>query len=447
MSFTSFRSWLAELENQGLLKHVHKSVDLKHELAALGKKADGKYALQFDSVGNMGIPVVTGIANTRELFAHAMGVPCSDVAKHFAEAQANPVECVLVNSDTAPVKEIITHQVDLGTLPIPIHHEKDGGPFITAGILVAKDPKTGTRNVSIHRLQVLGPNRLGILILPRHLFHFFRAAEEAGRPLDIAIAIGVDPLVLLASQALVPLGYDEFTIAGALYGKPLELVKCETVDIEVPAHAEIVLEGRLLPGIREMEGPFGEYPKYYGPASPKPVIELTAMTSRREPIYHTIVPATMEHLLLGAIPREGGLLQIVKNTVPTVAGVHLTPGGTCRYHAVISIDKQNEGEAKNAIFAALGSSQEVKHVVVVDRDVNIFDPVDVEWAVATRCQAGRDVFIVPRASGNKLDPSSDDGISDKMGIDATVPLNAEEGRFEKIRIPGEGEINLEDYIK
>jgi 2,5-furandicarboxylate decarboxylase 1 len=295
-------------------------------------------------------------------------------------------------------------------------------------------------------LHVLGPNRLGILILPRHLNHFFRAAEAAGRPLEVAIAIGLDPILLLASQAIAPLGFDEYTIASALYDKPLELVKGDTVDIEVPAQAEIVLEGRLLPGVREIEGPFGEYPKYYGPASPKPVIELTAMTTRRNPIFQTIVAATMEHLLLGAIPRECGMLQVIRNAVPNVRAVHLTPGGTCRYHTVVSLDKQNEGEARNVMFAAFSSSQEIKRVVVVDKDVDIFDPIDVEWAMATRFQAGRDAVIVERALGNKLDPSSSDGLSDKLGIDATVPLDAPPGRFERIRIPGEDKIKLTEYI-
>ncbi|WP_434075858.1 UbiD family decarboxylase [Moorella naiadis (nom. illeg.)] len=446
MTCFSLRQWLSVLEQNGCLRHVQKEVDLHYELAAIGKKVAGRYALQFNKIRNASIPVVTGIAGTRDLLAMAMGVRREQIVEHFAWAQANPMECVLVEARTAPVKEKISNDVDLQVLPIPVHHEKDGGPYITAGVLIAKDPCTGVRNISIHRLQVLGPNRLGILILPRHLSYFFRVAEAEGKPLEIAIAIGLDPLLLLASQALTPLGYDEFTIAGALYGRPLELVKCETVDLEVPAQAEIVLEGRLLPGVREIEGPFGEYPKYYGPASPKPVIELTAMTSRRDPIFQTIVPATKEHLLLGAIPREASLLQIVKNTVPNVLSVHLTPGGACRYHAIISIDKQNEGEAKNAIFAAFSSSQEIKHVVVVDKDVDIFNPEDVEWAIATRCQAGRDVFIVERALGNKLDPSSDNGLSDKMGIDATVPLDAEPGRFERIRIPGEEAIRLEDYL-
>lgn len=445
MICTSLRDWLTLLEQEKILKTVTKQVDLKHELAAIGKKADGKYALKFVNTGGS-MPVVTSFGGSRALLAKAMGVEVHQVAEHFAQAQENPMKCVLVDKSNAPVKEFVTFDVDLSKLPIPIHHEKDSGAYITAALLIAKDPETGARNVSIHRLQVSGANRLGILILPRHLYNFYQKAEAENKPLEIALAIGVDPILLLASQALAPLGFDEFTIASRLYGKPLELVKCETVDLEVPAQAEIVLEGRLLPSVREMEGPFGEYPKYYGPASLKSVIELTAMTSRKNPIYHTIVPATMEHCLLGAIPREGGMLQLIRNTVPTTLGVHLTAGGTCRYHAVIKIDKKSEGEAKNAIFAALSSSHEIKHVVVVDKDVDIFNMEDVEWAIATRSQAGRDVFIVERAAGNKLDPSTDDGVCDKMGIDATVPLDAPAGRFERIRIPGEDQLDLAEYI-
>lgn len=446
MICTSLREWLAFLEHENYLKTVSKKVNLIHELAALGKKADGRYALKFTNTGHE-IPVVTGFAGNRALMAKAMGVEVEKAAEHFAWAQVNPMECTIIARAEAPVKQFVTLDVDLKKLPIPVHHEKDNGAYITAALLIAKDPETGERNVAIHRLQVSGKNRLGILILPRHLAHFYQKAEARGEALEIALAIGVDPILLLASQALAPLGFDEFTIASRLYGKPVELVRCETVDLEVPAHAEIILEGKLLPGVREVEGPFGEYPKYYGPASLKPVIELTAMTTRENPVYHTIVPATMEHCLLGAIPREGGMLQIIRNTVPATLGVHLTPGGTCRYHVVIKIDKKHEGEAKNAMFAAFGTSHEVKHVVVVDKDVDIFHMEDVEWAIATRSQAGRDVMIVERAAGNLLDPSTDEGIGDKMGIDATVPLHAPPERFERVRIPGEAKLRLEDYIE
>ena len=441
------REWLDTLAQQDLLKVVNRRVNLHYELPAVAKKADGRWAVRFNHPEDFKMPVVAGFASSRLLLAQAMGVPVERASEHFARAQANPAACEMVDAKSAPVKQVISSKVNLAELPIPVHHEKDGGRYITAGVLVSRDPNTRTRNVSIHRLQVLGPDRLGILILPRHLNAFYRVAEQANKPLEVAIAIGVDPILLLSSQALAPLGFDEFTIASALYGKPLQLVKCESVDQEVPAQAEIVLEGRILPGVREVEGPFGEYPKYYGPALPRPVIELTAITTRQDPIYHTIVPASMEHMLLGAVSREGGMLQVIRGAVPSAVAVHLTPGGGCRYHAVVSIDKKHEGEGKNAMLAAFSSSQEIKRVVVVDKDVDIFDPVEVEWAIATRFQAGRDLTIITRALGNKLDPSSDDGISDKMGIDATVPLGADPFRFERIRIPGESEIDLKSYFE
>lgn len=448
MSFKSMREWMSILEGLGKLKHVEKEVSTEYEIAAVGKKACGEYAIVFDKPKGSDIPVVTGLTGSREFFSKALNVPIPELAPLFARAQANPMECKIIEKNLAPVKEVIIEDVDLTKLPIPVHHEKDSGPYITAGVLVAKNPETGEKNVSIHRLQVTDKNHLGILILPRHLMHFHRIAEKKNEPLEIAIVIGCDPITMLSSQALTPLGQDEFCIASALYGEPMELVKCETVDIEVPAHAEIVFEGKILPNVRQPEGPFGEYPKYYGPRSNREHIELTCMTTRKNPIFQTIVPATDEHLLLGGIPREGGILQLVKNAVPTTSAVHLTPGGTGRYHLVIQMDKKNEGEAKNAMFAAFGSSQEIKHVVVVDRDVDIFDPIEVNWAIATRCQADRDVFIVSGACGNKLDPSTKDGLSAKMGIDATVPMEYKDtGKFHRIQIPGEKEVELDNYIK
>jgi len=446
MKYKSMREWMGLLDAKGRLKHIQREVSTEFEIAAVGKKACGKYAVVFDNVKNSKIPVVTGLTGSREFFSYALEVPVDALASHFEQAQANPQDCVLIGKDKAPVKEKITMDVDLYSLPIPVHHEKDSAPYITAGVVVAKNPETGEKNVSIHRLQVTDKNHLGILMLPRHLMHFQRMVEKKNEPLDIAIVIGLDPIVMLSSQALTPLGQDEFRIASALYGEPMELVKCETVDLEIPAHAEIVLEGRILPNVRKPEGPFGEYPKYYGPREAREYIELTCMTSRKSPMFQTIVPATDEHLLLGAIPREGGILQIVRHAVPTVSSVHLTPGGTGRYHLVIQMEKKNEGEAKNAMCAAFGSSQEVKHIVVVDKDVDIFNPLEVSWAIATRCQAARDVMIISGACGNKLDPSTDHGLSDKMGIDATVPLGEPKEKFEKIRIPNEESIRLEDYV-
>lgn len=444
MSINSLRSWLHLLKQEGILQYVNREVDRRYELAAVSKKADGLYTLQFNNVSGANIPVVTNIAHSRQLLALALGVRIGQLAEHFARAQAHPGKCIMISSGQAPVKNMILSP-DLSSLPIVVHHEKDGGAFITAGLVIAKDPETGIRNVSIHRLQMFSPRHLGILMLPRNLRQIYQKAEAMNAPLDIAVVIGVDPIPLLASQAQVPLGYDELAVAAALYGEPLPLVKCETVNLEVPAHAEIILEGRMLPHVRHMEGPFGEFPKTYTPPYPKPMIELTAMTTRHNPMYHTIVPASNEHFLIGGIPREGGLLETMRKTVSNVRKVRFTQGGTNRFHAIVSIDKKSEDEPKNAIIAAINSSQDIKHIVIVDQDINIFNSQDVEWAIATRTQAGRDVIVACDLPGNLLDPSARNSISDKMGIDATVPLGQYE-RFAKIRIPGEENIRLDEYL-
>jgi 2,5-furandicarboxylate decarboxylase 1 len=258
--------------------------------------------------------------------------------------------------------------------------------------------------------------------------------------------IGIDPVTMLASQASTVFGVDELEIASALREEPLPLVRCETVDIDVPAHAEIVIEAKILPHEREPEGPFGEFPKYYGQRSDKEVVQVSAITHRNDPIFHTIIPAGYEHLLLGGIPREASLFETVRQTVPTVRAVHMTPGGTCRYHAVISIKKDAGGQGKNAVFAALANSFDIKHVFVVDEEVDIFEPEEVEWALATRFQAEHDLIVVHGAEGSKLDPSADNGVSSKMGFDCTVPLDSEPFDYLRVRIPGYDEINLEDYL-
>src|SRR5438105_5458865 len=268
-------------------------------------------------------------------------------------------------------------------------------------------------------------------------------AEEAGGDLPVAIVIGVDPLTLLASQAIAPLDFDELTIAGALHGAPLRVVKCLTNDIRVPAEAEIVLEGRLIPKLRAPEGPFGEFPQYYGERAERHVIEVTAMTQRRNALFHTIVGGGLEHLLLGAIPREATLLAHLRRSFPNVRDVHLARGGVCRYHLYVQIAKRQEGEAKNVMMGAFAGHYDVKHVIVVDEDVDIHNPAEVEWAVATRFQADRDLVIVRESQGSKLDPSTRDGVGAKMGLDATKPLAAPDMRFTRIRVPGEETLDLD----
>jgi 2,5-furandicarboxylate decarboxylase 1 len=364
----------------------------------------------------------------------------------FQEAALNPLPWREVN--TAPAQDVVDTQVDLlKQLPIPTHNEHDGGPYISAGILIARNPKTGKQNVTIHRCQVTGPNRLGVLVLPRHTQAFFQMAEEAGEPLDAAIAIGVDPLTLLASQAIVPIDHDELEIAGALQGRPLPVIKCKTSEIRVPAEAEIVIEGRFLPGVREPEGPFGEFPQYYGTRSNREVMEVLAVTHRKDAIFHTIVGGGLEHQLLGAIPKEATLLTHLRRNFPNVLDVHLSPGGTMRFHLFVKLKKRHEGQAKNVILGAFAGSFDLKHVIVVDDDVDIHNPVDVEWAVATRFQADRDLVIVPNSQGSKLDPSNRDGVGAKMGIDATKPLDAAELEFKRICVPGEESIDTTALLR
>ena len=391
------------------------------------------------------MPVISGLVSDRQWIAEAMGVEPGEVLARFQDAALNPLPWQEVAS--APVQEIVHREVDLGRLlPLPTHNEHDSGAYITAGLLIARNPATGVQNVSIHRLQLSGPNRLGALLLPRHTHMFYEAAERAGEPLDVAIVIGVDPLTLLSSQAIAPIDFDELTIAGALHGAPLRVAKCVTNAVRVPADAEIVVEGRLLPKVREPEGPFGEFPQYYGERAERHVIEVTAVTQRRDALFHTIVGGGLEHLLLGGIPREATLLAHLRRSFPNVRDVHLSRGGVCRYHLHVQIAKRQEGEAKNVMMGAFAGHYDVKQVIVVDEDVDIHDPAEVEWAVATRFQADRDLVIVPEAQGSKLDPSTRDGVGAKMGLDATRPLDADEMKFKRIRVPGEEAVDLAKVI-
>jgi len=443
----SLRDWLDHLGARGRLAVLKPKIGLKFELAAYAKRLDGQRATLFPQPGGHAIPVVSGLVSDRGWIAEAMGVEPAEMLARFQDAASNPTPWQEVKS--APAQETV-HRAPLDLaklLPLPTHNEHDGGPYIAAGIMIVRNPRTGKQNVSIHRCQLTGPNRLGVLVLPRHTFTFHRMAEAAGQPLDAAIVIGVDPLTLLASQAIVPIDHDELEIAGALQGRPLPVVKCLNSDIRVPAEAEIVIEGRFLPGVREPEGPFGEFPQTYGTRSNREVMEVVAVTHRKDAIFHTMVGGGLEHLLLGAIPKEATLLTHLRRNFPNVLDVHLSPGGTMRFHLYVKLKKTQEGQGKNVILGAFAGSFDLKHVIVVDDDVDIHNPTEVEWAVATRFQADRDLVIVPESQGSKLDPSNRDGVGAKMGLDATKPLAAAEMTFKRIHVPGEEAIDVAEVLK
>lgn len=458
----TLRGWLRRLSDTDRLAVIDQPVSLRHELAAIAKRLDARQAAFFTRAGESGIPVVSGFMARRAWLAEALGVPESELLARFQAAANAPLPWREVPGSAAPCQETVYRDgIDLmRMLPIPTHSEHDSGPYITAGLVIARNPRTGVQNVSINRIQVHGKHRMAILMLPRHLHAFYQEAERAGDALSVAIAIGVDPLTLLASQAITPIDHDELEIAGALHGAPLPVVKCVTSEVRVPAGAEIVIEGRILPNVREPEGPFGEFPKYYSAREAREVIEVDAVTHRRKPIFHTIVPAEMEHLLLGAIPREATLLSLLQRSHPGVKDVHLSVGGVCRYHLHVKLDKKREGEAKNVILCAFGAHYDIKQVVVVDTDVNVHDPAEVEWAVATRFQADRDLVVIAGAQGSPLDPSTtvaamqagldapphQQGMSAKMGLDATRPVVYAAHVFTRVRIPGEDQVQLERLI-
>jgi 2,5-furandicarboxylate decarboxylase 1 len=463
----SLRGWLKHLAATDRLAVIKDNQSLKHGLAAIAKRLDGRQAAFFPHPDGHAIPIVSGFISKRAWIAEAMGVPESELLDTFRNAAENPLPWREVASADAPVQQTVnrfaeTHADIRDLLPIPTHSEHDSGAYITAGLVIARNPKTGVQNVSINRIQINGPDRMGVLLLPRHLHAFYQAAEEAGQALEVAVAIGVDPMTILASQAIVPIDHDELEIAGALRGEPLAVVKCVTNDVRVPADAEIVIEGRLLPIVREPEGPFGEFPKYYSAKEDREVIVIDAITTRTKPIFHTIIPAEMEHLLLGAIPREASMLAHLQRSFPNVLDVHLSIGGVARYHLYVKIKKRREGEPKNVILGAFGGHYDIKQVIVVDDDVDVHDPKEVEWAVATRFQADRDLVVISGALGSILDPSTTvrshgangdvetpahlQGISAKMGLDATKPLTSEGHVFTRVRIPGEREVDLESVI-
>ncbi len=438
----SLRGWLDHLRESDRLAMARPGVDLRFGVAGIANRLDGRSASLFPQPGGHPVPIVSGLLSDRAWMAEAMGVRQGRLIEQYRSACLEPVPTTEV--DDPACQQVVRKDVDLTSmLPIPTHNEHDHGAYITAGLLIARRPETGVQNVSIHRLQVSGSNRLGALLLPRHTLAFFQAHESEGVDLEIAVVIGVDPLTLMASQAIVPIDHDELEISGALRGEPLPVTRCVTNEVRVPADAEIVLEGRLLAKVREPEGPFGEFPQYYGERAERHVVEIDALTHRESPIYHTIVGGGLEHLLLGGIPREASFLAALRRSFPCVRDLHLSRGGTCRYHLYVQVERPAPGEAKNVILGALGTHYDIKHVTVVDTDVDVHDPREVEWAVATRFQADRDLVVVEGSQGSKLDPSTVEGVGAKMGLDATVPVGAPEMRFTRIAVPGERDLDID----
>ena len=446
MVFRELDDYIRWLETDGQLHRVREPVETRFGIARHEELHDGKRAVLFENVVGHQMPVVANIFNSRRNIATALGVePGVAMHRRLMDAARNPIPTRLQSEAPSRAVKFIGAQVDLRTqLPNPMHFADDAGHYISSGVIVARDRETGKRNLSFARMLVKDSRTIVVMInFYRHLAELYRRAERRGEALEVAIVIGVDPLTWLEGampDRLVPLSVDELEVAGALRGEALPVVRCETVDLEVPASAQIVIEGVMPPGLRELEGPYGDYSRVYdGPPRQNPVIQVRAITHRESPIYLDCLPGSYDNWLLGGVCREADLLQHLQATMPNVKAVCLPEGACCRFHAVVQIRKEHEYDGMHAIVGTLGpteASRDVKWVVVVDEDVDPFDPMRVQWAIATRTQWDRDLVMIPRMA-MALDPSAlartppalrknGDVLSTKAGLDATIPLDPPE---------------------
>jgi UbiD family decarboxylase len=418
------RSYLDQVKRQrpDELVLVSKEVDPAYEITALvvklEREARRRPVIVFERVRGSRFPVITNLHASRSRLAMALRAAPPAMLETYLRAMERPVPPRVVSG--GPVKEVVLtgDRLNLYELPQIVHHEGDAGPYITAAISFARDPASETWNCAYNRLMIKGRDTTSIhLTLGKHLWEFHRIAEARGEPLPVAFAIGVHPAIALGALAIGSIDEDERGIMGGLLGEPLELVQAETSEVLVPAHAELVIEGRILPAARTAEGPFGEFTGYSLGERQREILQVTAITHRAGAMFQDITVAHLDHMLLSTIPMEANLYRAVRAMVPSVKAVRVPAPFTC----YVSIEQRLAGQAKNAILAVLGADLYMKRVVVVDHDVDVFDDRQVTWAIATRAQPDRDITVVTGARGSDLDPSTrEDGYSAKWGVDATA---------------------------
>jgi 2,5-furandicarboxylate decarboxylase 1 len=420
VSRQSMRAFLFALEDKGELVTISQPVDLDYEIAGCLIEAPGGPALRFSHVKDSAMPVVGNLLNSLPRFAMALGGTTGTLQASLVSAIEKPLPHRAMSS--APCQEEVVAEPSLAAeLPIPRFFEKEAGPYITAGAIVARDRVSGVTNLSIARLMPLGGNRAFVGIAPNHhLAVLARAAHARGEKLDIAVTIGNHPAVLIAACLYLGLGDDELPIAGALLGEPLEVVRCTQSDLLVPAHCECVLEGTLDAAEPFTEGPVSEFHGMYENYGVGIVATFARLTRRRDAIFQVVLPGYHpEHCLLGGVAISAGLFRVVRNAVPSVCEVAVGVGGAGRLHAVVSLRTPRAGEARKAMFAVWAAVNLIKQVIVVDDDIDPWNALQVEWATATRVKPDRDFVIIPAVRADRSEPLDRDGTITKLGIDAT----------------------------
>jgi len=441
----SFRELMAWVDARGDLVRVTREVNPRFELSAVMRqmqKGPNK-AIIFSQVTGTKIPVVTNVFGFRHTVSAALGVKEIDLLRTLVEREGKPIPVERVSS--GPVQDkIITKFDDMrNEIPMIVFSELDGGPYITAGVLLARHPETGIYNASWNRMQITSGSNLRVRMMPpQHLGRYHAEAEARGQSLPCAVVIGGPPALMLSAASKVPFEVDELEIASAWQCKPIQVVPCKTIPLDVPANAEMVIEGEVLSNVREEEGPFGEFTDSYVPVMRNHVFHVKAITRRHDAIYHAILAGGTEDLNIVGVPIQAEIFKKVAPYVPRIIDI-ATPGFV--FGCVISIQKENEDQPKNALLSALAGYSWIKVAVVVDEDVNPFDLDDVLWAIQTRCTPETGIYLIPRIPSYTREDLREIHRG-KVGIDATYPLSMKE-KFMRRKFPGEEKIRLEDYIE
>jgi 2,5-furandicarboxylate decarboxylase 1 len=423
----SLRDFIKLLGKNKMLRVVQGPVDLPKIPEVVQKNEKKKKAVLFRRIKGHQGPLVSNLLGGREFLSLAFGCPPEDVVKEYVRRAKQPKKPNILSS--GPCQEVVRagEKMDVRLLPALIHHEKDAGPYITAGLAIAKDPETGIRNVSFNRIQIVGSQEL-LINIPQQLGVIQKKAEAMGKPLEVAVAIGNHPFEMMAACSKPPFGMDEFDLAGALRQTALDLVSCRTISLEVPASAEVILEGEIPPNVKREEGPFGDFMGYYAPMTRSHLFRLKAITHRRNFIFQAITAGSIEDVNLLSLPREADIYSSLIEKGVRVEAVSLH---TMLFNCFVSIRKRFEEEGRMVISNAFESCPWLKYCVVVDHDVDIFDPGDIWWAIGTRSCPERGTVLIQDSPGFYRDPFRIH--QSKLGIDATIPLGQWD-EFERAKI-------------